>query len=1221
MPGLHFESSIDFQQMNAQLKLMEGKINDLTRSVERSGDEMQNTFNRVGTAIGAYLSVQALAGFGNELINVRGEFQQMQIALETMLGSKDKADRLMGQVVNLAAKTPFTLTQVGQATKQLLAFQFAEGEVIDTTTRLGNVAAGLSVPLDQLIRAYGQVKAKNKLMGDDMRQFTEAGVPMVAELAKVFNVTEAEVYKLVETGKVGFDDVKKVISNLTDEGGMFFNLMEKQSKSLTGMVSNLQDAWARMLNEIGQSNEGILADGISGLTNLVDNYEDVIKVVKVLIATYGAYKAAVALSTVATNGLTIAENLHYAALVIAEKAQKLLNMTSLANPYVALATALAAVVSGLYLFGSKTDEVSEKSKVLNDVTASVANQLQHETSILDVYRKRIEQTNPGSRERIRLVKELNEKYPDLLRNVDAENASIGTLTTAFNSYIANLEKTIRLKTLESQLTDIINEKQNLETQYREKAINANERYEQSLKLDERRAALIEELQYQKDLVDYGQKNADLLKEKRKLETELASVPELANQLRTNPQTFDEFKAMQESLAEVAKAAGKPFKASLDDVKKAYDDYVNSINKTNQDYESKVNRINEINNILKNGGGGSADEKKSRTVAIIDAEIKALKDDQQALSDTSKKWDDYQRKIDRLTKEREGITGNKKDDKKNTAKVGVWDEKDAFEKDLQDFATYQDKRLSIIEKYSQSRQRLEAQGYEAQAAEASTQMQKELDELDAAQFKKSESYRWVYDNIDKMGRKALKDYIARLKNEIDAFQGNEEVKLELTKKLADADEKLAEYTPDKLREGAGLLQEMAGLAGQFDEGLGKALDTAANLATGLAGAMAGFSSGNVIQGVTGVVSMVSTVAGLFKKNQKPQSQVIDEWIGKMQKLLQLQEKSLNLFADKQKVGEYSKLMATVDKQMEELMKRSQSRLDSMNRIYEMWIDGDKTFSEKFNLSSNINSWTNDDWLKAINNAVGDYKKQLESLYSEWITLQEAQQEYANQQNELLTGTTYDSIVSSIVDGFADGLFSAEDFADSFEEMMRKALLKSLEIQALQKPLQDWYNNFAAANADGLTQSEIASLQSAYSAIINSAGEYAKSLEQAAGITLSKAEDGEAGGLSGAFKGMNQESADLMAGQLGAMRIHLADIASVVTGGFNSDLRLDTADMEQSFGLGLNAINNAILQSNDYLRQIVQNTASIEEMKSILANGITIKNRGFGDSFFDRRITGR
>ncbi|HNV51850.1 MAG TPA: hypothetical protein PKM28_03105, partial [Tenuifilaceae bacterium] len=973
--------------------------------------------------------------------------------------------------------------------------------------------------------------------------------------------------------------------------------------TFVGQISNLQDALAQMFNEIGQNSEGVISDTIGSLTTLVENYKVVADILKVLVATYGTYKAAL-MATVAwekakaasevqaflaKRALTNWEIIHTAVIYKLNAAQRLLNSTIKANPYVAAATAISALIGGLMLYNkyaTSSSKVSEEFK--NNLTSEV-----------DEIKKNFEAAKTsaeGSEARRKAIQDINEKYKEYLPNLLSEKDGLDKIAEAQNAVTEAMAKSLSFKAQEKELASL-----------KESTTEAADKY----------ADLLSSI--------FGNRS------KYSSQQQGAAVAALDQLIEKTGSANVGIQQIKESLGSVGIDVGlmqynnlfsgiNNYITSLRDEKKAIEDLSNV-------YNAYLEKLGLVNGSKDDGSGeGGKKTKKSRTVEVIDEEIKALKQQQQALSDTAKKWDDYQRKIDKLAKEREGITGTKKDDKKNTAKVGVWDEKAALEKDLQDFATYQDKRLSIIEKYSQSRQRLQEQGYDEQAAEASAQMQKELDELDAAQFKKSESYRWVYDNIDKMGRKALKDYIARLKKEIDAFQGNEEVKLELTKKLADADEKLAEYTPDKLRESAGLLQEMAGLAGQFDEGLGKALDTAANLATGLAGAIQGFKpGGNTLQGVTSVVSMVSTVTGLFKKNEKSQSEVLDEWIGKMQKLLQLQEKSLNLFSDKQKIGEYSKLIATTNKQMSELIKQSQKGLErynnqmlasrklalklsgySLSDILKITEKEKFDFADSIGISKNISEWANDDWLKALSGATGYYREQLEKLYTEWIALKEAQQDYANQQNELLTGTTYDSIVSSIVDGFADGLFSAEDFADSFEELMRKALLNSLEIQALQKPMQDWYNQFAAANADGLTESEIASLQAAYSAIINSAGEYAKSLEEAAGITLSKAEDEERGGLSGAIKGMSQESADLLAGQLGAIRINTSDIASWLTGGFNSDLRLDTADMEQSFGLGLNAINNAILQSNDYLRQVVQNTASIEEMKNILAGGITIKN---------------
>lgn len=1179
MSQLHFETNVDFSKLDKDIALMDRKMNGFFSGIEKRGDGVTRMFKTLGTAMGAYLSFQAVKELGGEILNVTGQFQKYEAVLANSLGSQKEAAEAMQMLSEKAATTPAQLSELADAYVRLVNQGFKPSS--KELTKLSDVASSTGKNITQLSEAI------NDAQTGEFERLKEFGIRASKEGDKV-----AFTFKGVQT-QVGFTakEIQNYIVGLGDLEGVAGSSAAIMG-TFVGQISNLQDALAQMFNEIGQNSEGVISDTIGSLTTLVENYKVVADILKVLVATYGTYKAAL-MATVAwekakaasevqaflaKRALTNWEIIHTAVIYKLNAAQRLLNSTIKANPYVAAATAISALIGGLMLYNkyaTSSSKVSEEFK--NNLTSEV-----------DEIKKNFEAAKTsaeGSEARRKAIQDINEKYKEYLPNLLSEKDGLDKIAEAQNAVTEAMAKSLSFKAQEKELASL-----------KESTTEAADKY----------AELLSNI--------FGNRN------KYSSQQQGAAVAALDQLIEKTGSANVGIQQIKESLGSVGIDVGlmqynslfsgiNSYITSLRDEKKAIEDLSNVYNA----YLEKLGLVNGS----KDGGSGEGGKKtkKSRTVEVIDEEIKALKQQQQALSDTAKKWDDYQRKIDKLAKEREGITGTKKDDKKNTAKVGVWDEKDAFEKDLQDFATYQDKRLSIIEKYSQSRQRLQEQGYDEQAAEASVQMQKELDELDAAQFKKSESYRWVYDNIDKMGRKALKDYIARLKKEIDAFEGNEEVKLELTKKLADADEKLAEYTPDKLREGAGLLQEMAGLAGQFDENLGKALDTAANLATGLAGAMAGFASGNVIQGVTGVISMVSTVAGLFKKNERPQSEVIDKWIGKMQQFLQLQEKSLNLFSDKQKVGEYNKLLATVDAQMEKLMKRSQSRLDSINRTYD-FLTG-KNLTEWAGLSDNINSWTNDDWLKAIKTASGDHKKQLKSLYSEWIALQEAQEDYANRQNELLTGSTYDSIVSSIVDGFADGLLSAEDFADSFEELMRKALLKSLEIQALQKPLQDWYNNFAAANADGLTQSEIASLQSAYSAIINSAGEYAKSLEQAAGITLSKAEDGEAGGLSGAIKGMSQESADLLAGQLGAMRIHLADIASVVTGGFNSDLRLDTADMEQSFGLGLNAINNAILQSNDYLRQIEINTSVMNDVRSILQD----INRKGGGEFFEQRMRGR
>ncbi|SDE15251.1 tape measure protein [Riemerella columbipharyngis] len=290
--GLYFGAGIDMTQWRRDIDKMRRDILGLTQQTQQQTRQIDNAFKKLSVGIAGYFSAQALMGFTRELIRVRGEFQQIEIAFTTMLGSGEKAKALMGDMVTLAAKTPFSLQEVASGAKQLLAYQVPAKEITDTLRRMGDIAAGLGVPLNRILLVYGQVKAKGKLMGDDLRQFTEAGIPLLAELANKYRTNTAEIQAMVSAGKIGFNDVKEVLFNMTDQGGMFFNLMEKQSKSLTGQISNLQDAFDRMLNNIGESQEGLLNSGIQGLNYLVEHYKEVLNVIEGVTLAYGAYRGA-----------------------------------------------------------------------------------------------------------------------------------------------------------------------------------------------------------------------------------------------------------------------------------------------------------------------------------------------------------------------------------------------------------------------------------------------------------------------------------------------------------------------------------------------------------------------------------------------------------------------------------------------------------------------------------------------------------------------------------------------------------------------------------------------------------------------------------------------------------------------------------------------------------------------------------------------------------------
>lgn len=317
--NLSFEALLSTEEFDRRIKALEAQIQGVSNTAVRETQRMDSGFKNLALSIGAYFSGRMLLGLTQEVINVRGEFQKTEIALETMLGSSEKAKSLLKDMVDLAAKTPFSLQDITEGTKQLLAFKVPADEVVDTLTRLGNVAAGLSIPLGRIQLVFGQVRAKGKLMGDDLRQFTEAGIPMVAELAKKFGVAEKAIYEMVSAGKVGFNDVKDVLFSMTDAGGMFYNMMEKQSKSLSGQVSNLKDSFARMFNEIGENNQGLLSKGISSVSYLVENYKGVSDILVGLIATYGTYKTAVIATSIAQEYSNKTIQSEIASLGISEK--------------------------------------------------------------------------------------------------------------------------------------------------------------------------------------------------------------------------------------------------------------------------------------------------------------------------------------------------------------------------------------------------------------------------------------------------------------------------------------------------------------------------------------------------------------------------------------------------------------------------------------------------------------------------------------------------------------------------------------------------------------------------------------------------------------------------------------------------------------------------------------------------------------------------------------
>lgn len=451
-----------------KMEELSGKTSNADRQMKelgKSGLSLQKTIGKLATAF----TIKELV---SNITKVRGEFQQLEVAFETMLGSAEKARTLMSQLTQTAATTLFGLEDVAQGAKQLLAYGFEAEKVNETLIRLGDIAAGLSVPLNDLVYLYGTTMAQGRLYTQDLNQFTGRGIPMIGELAKQFGVAESKVKELVEAGKVGFPEVQKVIEGLTDEGGKFGGLMEAQSKTITGQISNIEDAISMMLNEIGQQNEGIINTTLSGVSHVIENYERFGRILLGLVATYGVYKTAIMTVTAAKGWATAAEALHYNWLLLVEKAQKMLNATMLANPYVLVATLIAGVVAAMVSMKTEAERLKEAEEAYEAQKQKVIEaEEEHKRKIEELCSIAGDEAVSTDTRREALNK-LEQKYPDIFAKYDTEYEKLKN--------IKKIKEEIALLDGQKSITNPVNELKRVEDRIKElEAKKATERWEET----------------------------------------------------------------------------------------------------------------------------------------------------------------------------------------------------------------------------------------------------------------------------------------------------------------------------------------------------------------------------------------------------------------------------------------------------------------------------------------------------------------------------------------------------------------------------------------------------------------------------------------------------------------------------------------------------------------------------------------------------------------------
>ena len=485
MAGLHFDITGDNSNFLRKLREVETGVTNTSKEIEKNGLGIEDMFNKMTKAAAAFGAGFTAKELIQNIIQVRGEFQQLEVAFTTMLGSSEKANVLMAQLTETAAKTPFDLQGVANGARQLLAYGTSAEDVNETLIRLGNIAAGLSQPLGDLVYLYGTTMTQGRLYTQDLNQFTGRGIPMIKELAKEFGVAESEIKGMVEAGMIGFPEVQKVIQNLTNEGGMFFNLMQEQSKTITGQISNIGDSFSMMLNDIGKANEGIINDALSSVSYLIENYEKVGKILIELVGTYGAYKAALITITAlqkvysavlaqsalnqslaAASGITLsnAEALAATRTKLLQVAQAALNKTLLANPYVAVAAAVAALGLGVYKLVTYQTEAEKAQERLNDEFGKTEVAALNEMSTLRELNRQLTEAKKWSEEWYAIKEKIVNGYSKYLSGIDEEIDKTGSLAGQYEK----LEKAIRKSMAAQNYTNFAKQEEDIYNSVREK---------------------------------------------------------------------------------------------------------------------------------------------------------------------------------------------------------------------------------------------------------------------------------------------------------------------------------------------------------------------------------------------------------------------------------------------------------------------------------------------------------------------------------------------------------------------------------------------------------------------------------------------------------------------------------------------------------------------------------------------------------------------------------
>lgn len=502
-------------ELNARIRQHKQHISEASGEVDKFKSANQNlslSFDGIATKLGVIFGIDRISAYVGKVVEVTKEFERQKVALDAIIRDQDASHTIWNQTVQLALKSPFQLKELVTYTKQLAAYRIETEKLHDTTKRLADVSAGLGVDMSRLILAYGQIRAATYLRGTELRQLTEAGIPMLEELATYFTelegraISAGDVFEMISKRMVTFKDVEEVFKRMTDEGGVFFDMQEKQSQTLYGTISNLKDAYDIMLNEIGQSNYGFTKTFLSFLKDAATNWKEwQFRLIALIPLLSGARLAQIAetkaikdfgtttlwgnsaikqkfgatlkdistmtLQKATTEGLTTAQYAFAKATLYVQSVVKgLWSLLKSAAPFLAI----AAIIEIVRVMTRAKREAEELRKELTKIAVEEsANVNRSAKAYIDLV-ARLSLANKGSLERKQIISQLNSQYGEYLGYLVDENTSVEKLADSYDVVLERIKNMRKYKAYEKALETI-------DSKFADKISSATNNFTETLK--------------------------------------------------------------------------------------------------------------------------------------------------------------------------------------------------------------------------------------------------------------------------------------------------------------------------------------------------------------------------------------------------------------------------------------------------------------------------------------------------------------------------------------------------------------------------------------------------------------------------------------------------------------------------------------------------------------------------------------------------------------------